>query len=239
MLPRTKRSFMISESSVDETSLRGQRCDPSVRLNRFHWNKFLVFSHAVMIVNLFESFCCHLKCLSLIMALFLYNPQNNVLKSLNRKSEMRIFEFILDSFKFEDVLYPSRYLIKSSPLVKMLVFDSGTSGWQPDSFFSVALPMEGPVSPESYPTGTENGKPRFVTHRETMRSNFWLPWNSDEQAAFQLFAQPVRWTSSLGQMLMIAWQCCDDDAHDKKSPGICLDATCPWDVNLQRLICWI
>lgn len=86
---------------------------------------------------------------------------------------------------------------------------------------SVALPMEGPVSPESYPTGTENGKPRFVTHRETMRSNFWLPWNSDEQAAFQLFAQPVRWTSSLGQMLMIAWQCCDDDAHDKKSPGIC------------------
>lgn len=134
MLPRTKRSFKISESSVDETSLRGQRCDPSVKLNRFHRNKFLVFSHAVMIVNLFESFCCHLKCLSLIMALFLYNPWNNVLKSPNRKSEMRILKkFILDSFEDVDPLPIdlSRYLIKSLPLVKMLVFDSGTSGWPP------------------------------------------------------------------------------------------------------------
>ena len=51
-LPRTKRSLKISESSAHETSPQGQRCDPSVKLNRFNWHKFLVFPDAVWIVNL-------------------------------------------------------------------------------------------------------------------------------------------------------------------------------------------
>lgn len=230
MLPRTKRSFKISESSIDETSLRGQRRDPSVKLNRFHRNNFLVFSDAVMIVNLFESFCCHLKCLSLIMALFLYNPWNNVLKSVfpPTDEEMRIFEFILDSF--EDVLYLSspRYLIKSLPLVKMLVFDSGTSGWQPD-WLNFRCPTNGGAR---LPGVLPNGNRKWETTICNPQGNHETLMNRQLSSCLRSLSGGhhhwVRCSST--------WQCCDDDAHDSCSWNLQKDATCPWDVNLQGLI---
>ena len=115
--------------------------------------QFLVFSHAVMIVNLFESFCCHLKCLSLIMALFLYNPWNNVLKSPNRCSrdaDLQKFNFGFiwrcGPFTYRPIEVPYQVLTTGE--------DACLRFWD---LRLAALPMEGPVSPESYPTGTENG----------------------------------------------------------------------------------
>lgn len=65
--------------------------------------------------------------------------------------------------------YLSRYLIKSLPLVKMLVFDSGTSGWQPRlTDYPLPYQWRGP-------------SPRSLTQREQKMGNHDLsptgkPW---------------------------------------------------------------
>lgn len=67
--------------------------------------------------------------------------------------------------------------------------------WDLRQSHTFSAPTNGGVSPESYPG---KGDRKWETNAEKNRKPLD---SSHEQAAFQLFAQPVRWTSSLGQML--------------------------------------
>ena len=121
-----------------------------------------------------------------------YNPQNNVMKSPNRWRDADLQKF---NFGF----------IWRCPLPIEVPYQVLTTGEDAClRFWDLRLAAR--LILFRCPTLPNGDRKWKSTKKPTGK-----PWNSDEQAAFQLFAQPVRWTSSLGQMLinltMLWWWC--------------------------------